>query len=94
MLKPFPEYLIVFPDPHEEETQSGLVEPEKMSDTPLSGILEACGQKTFFYDLYTDTPNRPSTRIWFKMWAGTDITFEGITYKVLHINDCIAYEEL
>lgn len=89
MLQPLDEYVIVRVDEKVETPTDALIEPTKLSDTPISGVLKEAGESTPF-----TAAQLSKVRVWFRMWAGQEIESQGTMYTVLHIRDCLAYEEI
>lgn len=82
MIRPLGDYVLILPDSLEEKLPSGIILPEKQSDTPVTGIVIASNN---IYKIV-------KRKVWFKMWAGEDVKYKNRAYKLVHIKDIIAYE--
>ena len=86
MIKPIGEYVLIEPDKIEDKTESGIFLPEMKKDRLQTG--------TVVNYLIPFSPNlKKGTRIWFKMWAGEPIKYEGKDYLLIHKKDLIAFED-
>ncbi|MCK9370722.1 co-chaperone GroES [Candidatus Dojkabacteria bacterium] len=81
MLIPTKDYILLTVEKKEEEkTASGIYLPEKIADTPQYGtVVLGEGYETGW-------------KVFFKMWAGTPINYEGVDYLLVHIKDVVAFE--
>ena len=85
MIKPLGEYVLIEPDKIEDKTESGIILPEMKKDKPQTGIV--------IIPFPTATPLiKPGTKVWFKMWSGEPIKYEGKDYLLIHQKDLIACE--
>lgn len=89
MIKPIGDYVLVEPEKIEDKTESGIILPEMKKDRPQTGIV-------IDYPIPnppTQTRHlKPGTKVWFKMWAGEPVKYEGKDYLLIHRKDLIAYE--
>mgnify|MGYP001572807762 CR=1 FL=1 len=83
MLKPLGEYVLIAPDKQEDKTEGGIILPEMKKDQSQTGIV--------LYDI--DYYTKKGTRVWFKLWAGEPIKYEGVNYLLVHKKDIVAYEK-
>lgn len=83
MLKPVNDFILIIPEGLEEKTDSGIILVEKRSDVPCTGIVVDPG---------THPTLKKDMKVWFKMWAGEDVTYKGTKYKLIHPKDLIASE--
>lgn len=70
------------PEEKEEKLESGIYLPGLRKDIPNFGIVAQSGIES--------VPK--GVKIWYRMWAGEDIDFEGKKYKAVHAKDLLAYE--
>lgn len=84
MIKPFGEHILIEPSQETSVSESGdFVDTEETSDVPVNGKV---------VDFYGDHNLEIGQKIWFKMWAGEDIKYEGKLYKLVLPKDIIAVE--
>ena len=83
---PTKDYILVTVEKQaEEKTASGIYLPEKTADTPQCGtVIVQCDLSDFMF--------KKNAKIFFKMWAGTPINYNGVDYLLVHIKDVVAYE--
>ena len=88
MIKPLGEYVLIEPDKIEDKTESGIILPEMKKDKPQTGTIvqdkNAEGYNLQYF--------KKGWKVWFKMWAGEPIKYEGKDYLLIHKKDLIAYE--
>lgn len=77
--------LLIVESKTEKQTASGIYLPEKTADTPQCGtVIVQCDLSDFMF--------KKNAKIFFKMWAGTPINYEGVDYLLVHIKDVVAFE--
>lgn len=83
--------VLVLPDEVDQTLESGLVVVSKREKkTPTTGIAVSVGKG----DLHPMEDIQEGQRVYFKPYAGTDVTFEGVEYYVLHYNDVLAVSDV
>lgn len=94
MIKTLGNYVLIKPDENKEkQTEGGIILPELRKEVPQSGIVVSLPVGEWQITSDPQPIIKEGTRVWFKMWAGQDITYEKQHYKSVHIKDIIAYEQ-
>jgi chaperonin GroES len=83
---PYEDRVLVFPDPVEIKTKSGIIVPESVTANvrPLTGTVVRVGTGKDGKPL----PVAEGERIFYGAFAGTDFDIAGITYKIMRFSDC------
>ena len=68
----------------EQKTASGIILPQEKKDLPQTGKI---------IDGYKDLGIKKFTVVYFKMWAGEPIKYEGKDYLIVGHKDILGYEE-
>jgi chaperonin GroES len=84
--KPYEDRILIFPDPVEIKTQSGIIVPESVTDKlkPMTGTVVRVGEGKDGKAI----PIAEGDRIYYGAFAGTDFEIAGITYKIMRFADC------
>lgn len=84
MLKPLNDHVMILPDTL-DTLPSGLAMPEKTDALPVSGVV-ASKEQTALGQLF-------NKRVWFKAWAGEEIHYGNVTYRLVHLKDLVAWDD-
>jgi chaperonin GroES len=89
--EPFEDRVLVFPDPVEKKTESGIIIPDQVIARvkPLIGTVVRVGTGKRFQDgNYSAMPLSEGDRIYYGNYAGTEIDIKGIGYLIMRFADC------
>lgn len=84
---PLSNRVIVKVDEAETKTAGGIIIPDEAQEKPLSGKVHAIGPGIFHEGAYEPMEVEVGDTVVFNKYAGKDITFKGVDYKVMRTED-------
>lgn len=90
---PYEDRVLVFPDPTEMKTNSGIIIPDEVKDRikPVKGTVVRVGPGKLGSGLAV--PLQEGDRIYYGSFAGTELEINGITYLIMRFGDCFGGAE-
>lgn len=85
-LTPLFERIIVLPDPEKKASATGLIIPDKAADKVNTGLVMAIGHTI----VSSNVPIAVGNRIIFQKFAGTELNWKGIDYKLMMASDVVS----
>lgn len=80
-IKPLFDKVIIKADKESNEAEGGLIMPTGSKDTPLKGVVVACGD---------DLTIKKEDRVMFGVYSGAKFKHEGEEYLMMRESDCFA----
>lgn len=96
MIHPSRGYILIEPDKAEEQNASGLYVPDSAQDKPKKGTVIATGQAFLWSKAINGAipaPCRVGDWVYFRPWAGENITEDGIEYQIVKFEDILGVIE-
>ena len=89
MIKPLADRVLVEAQEAETKTASGLYIPDSAKEKPQQGVIIAVGSGK------KDEPMelKPGDKVMYGKYSGTEVSFEGKDYLIMHQSDVIAVIE-
>jgi len=87
-LVPLNDRIIVLENKAEEtKTAAGIIMPAEIQDPPCTGKIHAVGPGNWYDGVREPMDMQVGDTILFNGMAGKEIEFEGVTYKVMRLNE-------
>lgn len=90
-LRPLDDRVVVEPLEAEEKTAGGIVLPDTAREKPQRGRVVAVGPGKRLEDgSFAKIPLEKGDEVIFGKYAGSDVTVDGVEYKILRESDVLA----
>jgi chaperonin GroES len=90
-IKPLADRVVIEPLEAEEKTSGGLYVPDTAKEKPLTGKIVAAGPgKVSDKGEKIALQVKAGDKVLYGKYAGTEITFEGTDYIIMHESDILA----
>ena len=85
-IKPLGDRVVVFPEPAEEKTSSGIIIPDTAKEKPQRGKVVAVGSGTSDEKMEV----KEGDLVLYGKYSGTEITIDGTDYLIMRQSDILA----
>ncbi|HHJ10725.1 MAG TPA: co-chaperone GroES [Bacteroidetes bacterium] len=85
-IKPLGDRVVVFPEPAEEKTSTGIIIPDTAKEKPQRGTVVAVGSGTESEKMEV----KAGDKVLYGKYSGTEINIDGEDYLILRQSDILA----
>ena len=93
-LKPLQDRIVIKVIEDTEQTSGGIFIPDSAKEKPQKGEIVAVGEgKMTESGVMEPMPFKEGQIVLYTKYSGTDVKYEGVEYKILHVKDVLAIVE-